>query len=105
MATLNIDYAAIIEKADKRRATLQKLEVLLADTPQHMLALREAADHILALAVMRNQLDPEGVALLGHVSGAITEMNQSLQRVRAEMHSKKSWMGDRCPFEVLTAGS
>lgn len=103
MPTLNIDYAAIIEKADKRRAALQEVEALLADTPKHMHALVEAMDHILALAVTRNSLDPEGIALLGDVSPAITELHQALQRTRSEMTTKKSWMHDRTPFAVLAA--
>jgi hypothetical protein len=101
VSLLNIDYAAIIKKADERRETLQKLDAMMVDTSRHMRALVDAIEHFKALSVERNKLDPEGVQLLGHVSPAISETYQATERLRAEILGRKSWMGDKNAYSIL----
>lgn len=59
---MNIDYAAIIEKANKRKEALEALSVALEEAPQHLQNLLNARQWL--TEIIETRLDDEGRALL-----------------------------------------
>ena len=63
-AGMNIDYAKIIESADKRRESLQKLNDLIAGASRIEIELREALGWLKDVQSVFVALDKEGHELL-----------------------------------------
>ena len=61
---MNIDYAKIIETADKRREALKELDKLLADAALHERTLYDAFKWLREVHVAYLALDAEGKKLL-----------------------------------------
>jgi len=62
---VNIDYAAIIEKANARKDALLRLNDLLQELPQHLKALDDARCFSASLYAVLDRLDPEAQELVG----------------------------------------
>ena len=61
---MNIDYAKIIELANKRRSVLQNLEALLSEAGAQAQKVVEARAWVDEIAVVFRELDAEGEKLL-----------------------------------------
>lgn len=102
MPTLNVDYAAIIQKADQRRETLQQIETLLDETNKHVDAILRANQHFKALNDLRARLDTEGRAMLGNFDQAIADAMANTARWLHEMQSTNT-IKPRSSLSVLAA--
>jgi hypothetical protein len=99
---MNIDYAAIIEKANARKEALQELSELLKDAPKHLDALREAKAWLDEVKAVK--LDSEGMLLLP------SNVRQSLQNIgRTALYLDYSVLyandGGHCGLQLLAEGA
>ena len=85
---MNIDYAKIIETADKRRAVLQELEELLKDAGSHTQKLIEVREWAHDVANVFRVLDEEGRKLLpDHIRRALQFINSTTDHLHAAIDS------------------
>lgn len=79
---MNIDYAAIITAADKRKSALKQLEDLVNQAGPHEEALRGALHYVTDLQAAWSQLDKEGRELLPkELSGALAYIGTTRSRL------------------------